>query len=90
MSFRRTGSASATVRAFRERGLQFPRRLYTGPQRGELAWGEPLFCRVLHTLCTTHATPAPSSTAGPAPARRWTARRAPWSKRESSGMRCCL
>ncbi len=49
-TFRRTGSASATVRAFREQGLQFPRRLYTGPHRGELAWGEPLLCRVLHVL----------------------------------------
>jgi DNA invertase Pin-like site-specific DNA recombinase len=38
-TFRRTGSASATVRSFREQGLLFPRRLRSGPHKGELAWG---------------------------------------------------
>ena len=37
-TFRRTGSATATVRSFRERGLLFPRRLGSGPHAGELAW----------------------------------------------------
>jgi hypothetical protein len=30
-TFRRTGSATATVRSFREQGLLFPRRLSSGP-----------------------------------------------------------
>jgi DNA invertase Pin-like site-specific DNA recombinase len=38
-TFRRTGSATGTVRSFRERGLLFPRRLSSGPHHGELAWG---------------------------------------------------
>jgi len=38
-TFRHTGSASATVRSFREQGLLFPRRLRSGPHKGELAWG---------------------------------------------------
>lgn len=38
-TFRRTGSASATVRSFREQGLLFPRRLRWGPHKGEQAWG---------------------------------------------------
>ena len=38
-TFARTGSATATVRAFRQAGLLFPRRLVTGAHKGELAWG---------------------------------------------------
>ena len=37
-TFRRTGSALATVRGFREQGLLLPRRLRTGPQKGDLVW----------------------------------------------------
>src|ERR1700736_4357725 len=33
-TFRRTGSAMATVRLFAEQGLQFPRRVHTGPNKG--------------------------------------------------------
>jgi DNA invertase Pin-like site-specific DNA recombinase len=40
-TFRRTGSALATVKAFRGEGLLFPRRIHAGPNRGELLW-EPL------------------------------------------------
>ena len=39
-TFRRTGSALATVKAFRQQGLQFPRRPHTGPGQGGLGWGE--------------------------------------------------
>lgn len=50
-TFERTGSASATVRHFREQGLRFPRRPRFGPRTGELLW-EPLrhwrVLRVLH------------------------------------------
>jgi DNA invertase Pin-like site-specific DNA recombinase len=49
-TFRRTGSATATVRHFREQGLLFPRRLASGPHTGELAWGSLLHSRALRTL----------------------------------------
>src|SRR3979411_766810 len=35
-TFRRTGSATATVKAFHNQGLTFPRRVAGGAQRGEL------------------------------------------------------
>ncbi len=38
-AFRRTASASATVRAFHAQGLLFPSRLRSGPHSGELVWG---------------------------------------------------
>ena len=38
-SFFRTGSASATVKHFREQGLLFPTRLATGARKNELTWG---------------------------------------------------
>jgi DNA invertase Pin-like site-specific DNA recombinase len=37
-TFRRTGSAWATVKYLRDQGLLFPRRLRSGPQAGELHW----------------------------------------------------
>jgi DNA invertase Pin-like site-specific DNA recombinase len=49
-TFRRTGSATATVRRFREQGLLFPRRLHAGPHHGELAWGPLLHHRALRVL----------------------------------------
>ena len=49
-TFRRTGSATGTVRSFREEGLLFPRRLSTGPQKGEVAWGELVHSRALRLL----------------------------------------
>jgi DNA invertase Pin-like site-specific DNA recombinase len=49
-TFRRTGSATATVRAFRQQGLLFPRRLTSGPHKGEIAWGPLLHSRALCTL----------------------------------------
>lgn len=49
-TFRRTGSATATVRVFRQQGLMFPRRLTTGPHAGEVAWGPLLHSRALRTL----------------------------------------
>src|SRR6202166_596845 len=38
-TFRRTGSAMATVRTFQRQSLLFPRRVHTGPQKGDLVWG---------------------------------------------------
>jgi DNA invertase Pin-like site-specific DNA recombinase len=49
-TFRRTGSASATVRAFQGQHLLFPRHVKAGPRKGELVWGPLLFSRVLQTL----------------------------------------
>ncbi|HTW10514.1 MAG TPA: recombinase family protein [Acidimicrobiales bacterium] len=49
-TFRRTGSATATVRAFREQGLLFPRREQSGPHRGDLVWGALLHYRALNVL----------------------------------------
>jgi len=49
-TFERTGSASATVRYFREQGLRFPRRPRFGPNKGELFWGPLRHWRVLRVL----------------------------------------
>ncbi len=49
-TFRRTGSATATVRNFREHGLLFPRRVHSGPHKGELVWGPLLHHRALNIL----------------------------------------
>ena len=49
-TFRRTGSATGTVRAFREEDLLFPRRLSTGPRKGEVAWGQLVHSRALRVL----------------------------------------
>lgn len=50
-TFHRTGSALATVKAFRAQGLLFPRRLLRGPKKGDVLWG-PLehghVLRILH------------------------------------------
>jgi len=37
-TFKRTGSAWATVKSFRDQGLLFPRRVRSGPHVGELHW----------------------------------------------------
>ena len=49
-TYRRIGSASATVKHFRKQGFPFPRRLHTGLQKGELAWGELTHSRTLELL----------------------------------------
>ena len=57
-TFQRTGSASATVRAFRNEQIPFPRRLRSGPHQGELTWGElehHMVLRILHHPCYTGA-----------------------------------
>ena len=48
--FRRTGSATATVKAFRAEGLKFPHRIYRGPQKGDVLWNELEHSRVLWVL----------------------------------------
>jgi DNA invertase Pin-like site-specific DNA recombinase len=49
-TFRRTGSALGTVRAFRQEGLLFPRRLYSGTRKGDVLWGKLEHCHVLRLL----------------------------------------
>ena len=49
-TFERTGSASATVRHFRQQKLRFPRRPRSGPHKGELLWEELRHWRVLRVL----------------------------------------
>ncbi len=49
-TFRRTGSATATVKAFRAEGLSFPHRIYRGPQTGELLWTDLEHSRALWLL----------------------------------------
>jgi DNA invertase Pin-like site-specific DNA recombinase len=48
--FRRTGSACAVVKAFRQKKLLFPRRLKRGPNKGDLVWAELAHSRALHIL----------------------------------------
>jgi Recombinase zinc beta ribbon domain/Recombinase len=53
-TFQRTGSASATVRAFRRDHVPFPRRVRSGPHQGELVWGDLQHhdvLRILHNPC---------------------------------------
>ena len=49
-TFRRTGSATATVKEFRRQGLTFPRRVGHGPNKGEVIWGPLLHHRALWLL----------------------------------------
>lgn len=49
-TFRRTGSARATVKAFRRQSLLFPCRIHCGPHKGELHWNELTHTRALTTL----------------------------------------
>jgi DNA invertase Pin-like site-specific DNA recombinase len=49
-TFERTGSAIKTVRYFRDQGILFPRRLRSGPDRGELLWALPQHSRILQVL----------------------------------------
>ena len=49
-TFHRTGSASATVKAFRDQKLLFPRRPRSGPGKGELVWGVLTHSRTTQAL----------------------------------------
>jgi DNA invertase Pin-like site-specific DNA recombinase len=50
VTFERTGSASATVRAFRDGGLKFPHRIYREPHKGDVVWNELDHSRTLWIL----------------------------------------
>ena len=49
-TFAQLGSASATVRHFRQQQIAFPHRLRSGPHQGELVWGEVQHHDVLRIL----------------------------------------
>jgi DNA invertase Pin-like site-specific DNA recombinase len=49
-TFKRTGSATATVKYFRDQGLLFPRRIRTGPHAGEIHWAPLLHSTILKVL----------------------------------------
>jgi DNA invertase Pin-like site-specific DNA recombinase len=49
-TFKRTGSAWATVKYFHEQGLLFPRRVRTGPHAGEIHWAPLIHNTVLKAL----------------------------------------
>jgi hypothetical protein len=49
-TFKRTGSATATVKYFRAQGVLFPHRIRTGPHKGEVHWGPLLHSTTLKIL----------------------------------------
>jgi DNA invertase Pin-like site-specific DNA recombinase len=49
-TFQRTGSAMATVREFRKSGILFPRRIHSGPVKGDVIWGKLEHSHVLRVL----------------------------------------
>jgi DNA invertase Pin-like site-specific DNA recombinase len=49
-TFQTTGSASATVRAFRDQGLKFPHRVYVEPNKGDITWSDLDLSRTLWIL----------------------------------------
>ena len=49
-TFRRTGSARATMKAFRAEGIRFPHRIRAGIHKGDLAWSELTHWRALWIL----------------------------------------
>jgi len=49
-TFSRTGSAMATVKAFRREGMLFPHRPRSGGRKGEAIWGELTHSRTLQIL----------------------------------------
>jgi DNA invertase Pin-like site-specific DNA recombinase len=49
-TFQRVGSATATVKAFRQQKLLFPRRIMHGARKGEVMWGELAHHRALWLL----------------------------------------
>jgi len=48
--FSRCGSAFATVKAFNEQGLMFPKRMYKGFRSGDLVWHQITLSNVLRAL----------------------------------------
>ena len=49
-SFEREGSAMKALKLFRAQGIRLPRRLFSGPQKGDLIWSNFLHSRLLQIL----------------------------------------
>jgi hypothetical protein len=49
-TFQRTGSAMATIGDFRNAGVFFPRRIHSGPAKGDVIWGKLEHSHVLRVL----------------------------------------
>ena len=49
-TFDREGSCLAVAKAFQDQHLLFPRRVRSGPKKGQLHWGELLQCRVAQII----------------------------------------
>jgi DNA invertase Pin-like site-specific DNA recombinase len=49
-TFEETGSATATVKHFRQQGWKFPRKLRRGVDKGTIVWGELVHSRALQLL----------------------------------------
>ena len=84
-TFKRTGSAWATVKYFRTQGLLFPRRVRSGPHTGELHWMPLQHNAVRHPCFVTRATLVRSVSDGPRPSNILMARCTPKSFPRSSG-----
>lgn len=48
--FERLGTARAVLRDFRDRRVELPRRIPSGPARGEIAWVRPAYQIIYHIL----------------------------------------
>jgi len=44
------GSAGGTVKYFKEHGLQFPGKLQSGPNKGQVVWSNLVHSRVIRIL----------------------------------------
>jgi len=49
-TFKRTGSARMIVKEFRDKNIEFPRRILGGPGKGTLVWGPLIHSRTLQIL----------------------------------------
>jgi DNA invertase Pin-like site-specific DNA recombinase len=49
-TFRQRASATATVRFFAKLGLKFPKRVHSGPNKGEVVWAPLEHCEALRIL----------------------------------------
>ncbi len=49
-TFRRSGTAGATVQAFHDQGLRFPTRPTYGPRKGEIVWHQLRYSRAVQIL----------------------------------------
>jgi DNA invertase Pin-like site-specific DNA recombinase len=49
-TYKRTGSAMAVLKWFRQHGLQFPRTIIKGPNKGQIAWGPLTHSRAVRAI----------------------------------------